>query len=173
MHHDFMHVDEMLLEILLVCKPFLTLHTREILLSLVYSLPMILELAGDPEPFGAEVAGQAGTLSDQIPVGTLPVLAEVCWPVEGHGAELTAVGLGVRVGVHVGDQVAALGERLEADGALVVLHLAVQLRVSVQRASRTEHFAAIAAHKLFAALVGRSVFGEEVRSLRDVITGVT
>ena len=40
------------------------------------------------------------------------MLAEVCWPVEGHGAELTAVGLGVRVGVHVGDQVAALGERL-------------------------------------------------------------
>lgn len=73
LHPDLVYVHKVLFQILLVCKSFLALGAGEVLLPLVDPLPVVLELARDPEPLGAEIAAQPGALTDHVPVGPLPV----------------------------------------------------------------------------------------------------
>ena len=44
----------MLSQILPVCKPFAALATRKVLSALVDALRVVAQLAGNPEPFGAQ-----------------------------------------------------------------------------------------------------------------------
>jgi len=53
-----MHVDGVLFQILLVGKALEALSAGEVLLALMCALHVILQLARDPEQFGAQAAAQ-------------------------------------------------------------------------------------------------------------------